>query len=334
MTTTMITRYSEKNDEPMGTRETLPILMAGAGRAATATLPRHARYNETSKRFTFAFSVFDPAPGKSFELAGLAAPMGLAVRPHERTIQEALRENRLGTEPVLLHVDDASAMAETVDFVRGTKHPLAGAFVMKSPTDRLFAVFFVLQPADEAGFDRLHSLLSTIARFQAPGGGSEVLGDGGRSEHRVVEPSLRKWMAERIHANLPRIAAKLPLEEPAITFTEDGLTGTPLFVHAGENFSEPRELAEVIAARGEWRVRLGAPVSIAEVTEDGLRIHRLRRRVLDRGLTVESTATVLSEADRQREAEARALAAEALSKALTRAERETVNNQAPVLVTD
>ncbi len=342
MTTHVILRrlFETKNTNAIASRETLPIIMAGAGRAAVATLPRHAQFNKTSQRFAFAFDIVDPAPGKSFEFARAAAPLGIVVRPHERMIQDVIRARELGTEPVLLHIDDAAAMAETVGLVRGTDHPIAGAFIVKSPTDRLFAAFFIVLPGDDAGFERLSRLLSTIAKFQAPGGGSQVIGDGARSEHRVLEPTFRRWMAERIHANLPRVAARLPLEESSITLTEDGFTSTPLFVHEGKDFAEPRELASVIASRGEWRVRLGAPVSIAELTDDGLRLHRIRRRVLDRGLSTESTSTVLSQEERKREAEARAAAAseaaatEALSKALTRAERETVNLDALVLVTD
>ncbi len=334
MTTTQMIRASDTPLVPAEHRVPLTLHVGGAGRALDATLSRHARWNESSKRFTLTLDVSDPSPGKAFELAARAALLGLMVRPHERTIQEAIRANPFGTAPFLLHIDDAASMTESADLIASTQHPIAGTAVLKSPSDRVFAFFFVVRPGDTEALARVRALLSVLARFQAPGGSGAVLGDSARVEHRVVEGSLRRWMAERVQANLPRVAAGLPLEEPTISLTEDGTSSVPLFVHEAKEFSKPRALAEVIAARGEWRVRLGAPVAIAEVTSDGLRFHRIRRRVLDRGLTVESTATILSEMEERRIAAERAAAAAALATALTRAERDTVNREAPILVTD
>lgn len=333
--TSMSPRWIANNNLPVATREPLLVRVGGAGDALKGTLPRYAEFNRTSQRHELVFEVNDPQPGKAIARAREAQSLGLALRPHERSMQEALRETPPRKTPNLLQIDDAKGMGEAVDLIEPTGHPLLMSWVILGPTNKLNAFVAVVEPGNKEQFAKLRAFLAMQARFQAPGGGRMVLGDQARAEHRVLRPAIRAWMAAHIQEALIRMAAGLRMEQAPILQTPNGLHTTPVFIHEGASFSEPRALAESVAENPSWRVRLGAPVTIAEVADnDGLRLHQVRRRVIDRDFTVEGSNTVLSEEERRRAEAERREAAEALQRALTRSEKETVNQQAPLVLTD
>lgn len=333
--TSMSPRWIANANLPVATREPLLVRVGGAGDALRGTLPRYAEFNRTSQRHQLAFEVNDPQAQKAITRAREAQSLGLSLRPHERSMQEALRERPEGKEPLLVQIDDAKAMGEVVDLVEPTDHPLLMSWVVLGPTDRINAFVAVVEPGNKEQFAKLRAFVAMQARFQAPGGGRMVLGDEARAEHRALRPAIRGWMAARIQEALLRMAAGLRLEQAPILQTPDGINTTPVFIHQGSSFSEPRALAEAVSENPSWRVRLGAPVTIAEVADnDGLRFHRVRRRVIDRRFSVQDSSTVLSEEERKRAETERREAAEALQLALTRSERETVNQQAPLVLTD
>lgn len=353
-------KHAETEEVPVNNVETSPYIVqpvpvppakrilrpinGGANRGARRNRTAFLEFNRDSNQATIEPKYVDVAPGRAFDFIRDSLESGLFARAIEGRVEDiVLAERGMSTDPIILNLDRASALANVLRTTAESGRPTLGYLLLKLPSGRLWAVRFVLEPCNDVEPGNDGARASAIAFFERLADVSErntsnaVVGDDADPEHRLLEPRIREWFVEHTKTNLAKIVAGV---EPASNTFEvtNGHDTYPLIISLQQSWVDPLVLAESVLENPVIPIRRGMQFVLAEVTPSGIRFHEVRRRTDDRvtvgGAEVIDRAAVAARAEAQaqlaRREEERRVAREALAKAT----RETLSRRNPVMTTD
>ncbi len=308
-------------------RRTVEVLNAGANRGAHENLFAFAEWNRESTSVALVPRYIDPVLGRAELMKAAALRHGVAAEAVEGTIEAAIAEADAKGKPVILNLDRPEAIAKTILAIDNDS-AILGYLLLKLPSGELWGVRFYIRPSDLAARLDGVKLFHRLGEITARRGSAAILGAEGDAAHRAVEARYRHWFAAHTRENIGKLLAGIEPTGNTFEITDDGATTYALITREGETWSDPRVLAESVAANPPIPILRGESWVIAEVTADGVRFHKVRRRQADdrvalHGLGVIDNAAV----DAER-------AAREAADALARAERQTISRRSPVLSTD
>lgn len=314
---------------PKKARRELAVVNAGANRGALGNLDAFASWNRDSSRLALVPHYIDPVPGRAALMKAEAAKRGVAAEAVEGTIEGAIAAGDVAKQPILLNLDSPRAIAETVLASEHLDSPLLGYLLVKLPSGELWGVRFYLRPGDTEGRRLAVKFFHRLGELTARRGSSAIVGAQGNVAHRAAEARYRAWFAAHTQEQLGKLLAGTEPSGHSIEVTDDGGTTTyALLIEEGAAWSDPRELAERVAADPPAPILRGESWVIAEVVPDGLRFHKVRRRKTDDKVALHGLGVIDNvgvDAERQ---------AREAAEALRRAASQTVSRRQPVLTTD
>lgn len=319
---------------PPPAKRILRPINGGANRGALQNRTAFLEFNRDSTQAMIEPKYVDVAPGRAFDFIRDSLEAGLIARALEGRVEDiVLAERGMSTDPIILNLDRASALANVLRTTADAGRPTLGYLLLKLPSGRLWAVRFVLEPGNDGARVAAIAFFERLAEVSERNTSNAVVGDDAEPEHRLLEPRIREWFAEHTKTNLAKIVAGV---EPASNTFEvtNGHDTSPLIISLQQSWTDPLVLAETILENPPVPIRRGMQFVLAEVTPEGIRFHEVRRRTDDRvtvgGAEVIDRAAVEAQAQLVRREEERRLAREALA----RATRETLSRRNPVMTTD
>lgn len=309
-------------------RRTIEVINAGANRGALKNVDAFARWNAESTSVALVPHYIDPVPGRAALMKAEAQRHGVLAEGAEGTIEATIAAGDAKGKPILLNLDRPEAIARTILAAENTDSPILGFLLVKLPSGELWGVRFFIQahdaPARRDGVIFFHRLATLTARR----GSDAILGAGGSVPDRVNEPRYRDWFASHSAENLGKLVAGIEPTGNTFEITDDGVTTYSLLIHEAAAWSDPRLLAEEVSEQPPAAILRGESFCIAEITEDGIRFHKVRRRQVDDKVVLQGMSAIdTTSVDAER-------AAREAAEAMTRAERQTVSRRSPVLTTD
>lgn len=309
-------------------RRTVEVLNAGANRGARENLDAFAGWNRESTSVALVPRYIDPVLGRAELMKAEALRHGVQAEAVEGTIEATVVDEDSKGKPIILNLDRPEAIAKTILATDSTDSPILGYLLIKLPSGELWGVRFFLRSGDLEGRMAAVKFFHRLGEITARRGSAAVLGADGDMAHRAVEARYRHWFADHTQSNIGKLLAGLEPTGNTFEITDDGATTYALIIREGETWSDPRALAESVAADPPIAILRGESWVIAEVTTEGVRFHKVRRRQADdkvalQGLGVIDNAAVDSER-----------AAREAAEQMARAERQTISRRSPVLTTD
>lgn len=327
-------------------KKLVTVEIAGANRGARMNLPHLAALNRTSQSLAVSARIADPVPGRAAALGAEAERQGMEASAFEGRIQDIISANgeqiAPGLKVIVFHTDRASTIRDTLSAPGAEAFHALIYLLIKLPSGRLWGLRAVLPAGDIERCHKAVAFCGGLAEYSERNTSADVIGEGADPAHRLAEPVIRKWFADHTEANLNKLAAGVEPATPPFEVTPNGTDTYQLFIVRKPAWSEPGELADEVLADPPSPIRRGSQFVIAEITDEGLRFHPVRRRRDDRisvgGVEVIDQAT--AEAMRRDEA-ARAEAGRraeearrAMAEAIERSARETISRRNPVATTD
>jgi hypothetical protein len=313
----------------------IEVITAGANRGARLMQPSIEKFNRVSERFTLAPVYVDPVPQRADQLVRSAHARGIPAKGIEGRLDEVLATPRLNNRPIIISVDNASAIASALEVIKLEERPVLIYFLVRMPNEQLLGIRAVLQRGDEDAQRLAAEFFKNLAFVTARSGASAVLGDGGRPEHIALEVVYRAWFAQHMHANVTKIIAGTRPENDPIEVTLDGNTTMTLMLKdATTGWSDPSVLARHVVNEPCSPISSGRDFAVAEIGHDGIRLHVVRLRATDGKPAIGAAAVVDIDAYRAADVERRERARRELVAAVERAERETISRRRPVFTTD
>lgn len=309
-------------------RRTVEVLNAGAHRGARENLDAFARWNRESTSVTLVPRYIDPVLGRAELMKAEAIRHGVPAEAEEGTIEATILEEDAKGKPIVLNLDRPEAIAKTILAAEHTNAPILGYLLLKLPSGQLWGIRFYLRPGDNAGRLVAVKFFHRLGELTARRGSAAVLGAEGDVAHRAAEARYRHWFADHLRDNIGKLLAGIAPTGHTFEITDDGATTYALIVRDSETWSEPRTLAESVAADPPVPIVRGESWVIGEVTPEGVRFHKVRRRQADDKVALQGLGVIDNHAvDAER-------AGREAAEALARAERETLSRRSPVLSTD
>jgi hypothetical protein len=295
-------------------------------------------FNRDSTQAVIEPKYVDVALGRAHDFIRESLEAGLFARALEGRVEDiVLAERGMSTDPIILNLDRASSLANVLRTTADAGRPTLGYLLLKLPSGRLWAVRFVLEPANDGARAAAVAFFERLADVSERNTSDSVVGDDADPEHRLLEPRIREWFAEHTKANLAKIVAGV---EPASNTFEvtNGHDTSPLIISLQRSWADPLALAEAVLENPPVPIRRGMQFVLAEVTPDGIRFHEVRRRTDDQvtvgGAEVVDRAAVLARVEADQEMARREQQRRVAREALARAARETLSRRNPVMTTD
>lgn len=316
------------------TRSSAPLVVAGAHRGARLMQPTISAFNRTSDRFVLVPTYVDPLPDRAAALARSAGEQGVEARAIEAHIEEVLGRAE-ARAPIVLSVDTARTIANVLRDVELDAHPVLIYFLVRMPNLQLLGLRATLQADDEPLRDLACEFFDRLSFVTTRSGASAILGGQGRAEHIAVEPLYRRWFADHMVQNLPRVVVGVQPENDPFEITLDGHTTMSLMLRrSAETWADPLEIATEMVREPQNPIHRGRDFGVAETGPDGIRLHTVRIRATDGRVAVRAAAVIDEReyvtAEQERLERARREAVEALRVA----ERQTLSRTRPVYTTD
>jgi hypothetical protein len=320
------------------TKRILRPINGGANRGARENRTAFADFNRDSTQAVIEPRYVDTVPGRAAAFAEESRVMGIFSRALEGRVEDiVLAEKGTSNDPIILNLDRASAIANVLRTTASAGRPTLGYLLLKLPSERLWAVRFVLEADNDGARLAAIAFFERLAEVSERNTSSSVLGEQADPAHLLIEPRIREWFAEHTKANLAKLVAGV---EPATNTFEvtNGHDTLPLIISVRDEWSEPLALAEEVLANPSIPIRRGMQFVLAEVTGEGIRFHEVRRRTDDR-LTVGRAEvidrnTMAARIQAEEEAASREEQRRQAQEALARAVRETLSRRNPVQTTD
>lgn len=301
----------------------LMVLVAGAGYGLTKSLGALASGLDATRQHPVAIAIAEPVPRKSDQAAQLAADIGLAVTPYVGLAEDAVCDRVGGDAPIVTFLDSAVSTRRVLTAPAAQHRPVLVYFVLLvNQTVLAFRMVFI--PGQDAIAQREVALfLEFLQRYLRPTGRDAIFGAGGRMGHKQIEPLLRRWSADHLATNLPKVLAGLPPTSAPFEATIDGKRTMPVVIsHHPGGFRPPVELAQTILEDLQSPTTRGEDVAVIELDNAGIRFHFVRTRSTDskvaisRGVTIDPSSL------------------KATQEALARAVRYEINARNPASITD
>lgn len=299
------------------------LLVAGAGDGFTKYVRALASGLGATRERPVAITVAEPVPEKAHRAVQLGADVGLAVTSYVGLAENAVADGVGGRTPIVAIVDSVVSLRRMLTAPAAEQRPVVASLLLL--TDQtLLAIRMVFTPAHDVVARRETSLfLDTLSSYVQRAGREAIFGAGAKMGHKVVEPLLRRWTAEHLATNLPKVLAGLPPTSAPIEATIDGTRTMPLVVsHHPGGFRPPVALATAILTELQIPTRRGEDIAVAELDSAGIRFHFVRTRGTDgkvaigRGATIDPSSLTATQA------------------ALARAVRYEINARNPAAITD
>lgn len=326
---------------PPRPKKTLTVLNGGANRGARGNLDAFSSFNAASSQLTIVPRYADPLPGRALAMQEEAARQGLVAEAVEARVEDVANDNGTATEPIILNLDRPSAVAKVLNQTANLPRTVMFYILLKLGSGKLWAIRSVIGPDDVDARRKAIAFCEQLANVSERSGSEAIFGGGSDPAHLLAEPVIRAWFADHTEANLAKIAAGIEPTSAPLEVTPNGRDTLTLHLVVKETWSEPSALADEVLKSPTSPIRRGTEFVVAEVTPEGVRFHRVRRR-LDNRITV-SGATVFDraaiEAIKDEEQRAVLLAREeeerrAATAAIERAARETLTRLNPIFTTD
>jgi len=314
---------------------TIEVITGGANRGARLMQPSIEQFNRASNRFTLAPIYTDPVPERANHLVRAAQSRGVPARALEARLEEVLPLPNMLQLPVIIHVDNAGAIASALDNINLSQRSVLIYFFVRMPNEELLGIRAVLQNGDQQYQELGVRFFRSLADVTARSGASAVVGADGRPEHVMLESRYRAWFAEHMHSNVPKIIAHTrPENDPFEVTTNGQKTMTLMLKDAAHGWSDPSALAREIVDQPASPIARGRDFAVGEIGPDGIRLHIVRVRATDGKPAIRAAAVVDLDAYRTADLERRERARRELQEALERAERQTISRRRPVFTTD
>ena len=267
----------------------------GAGRGAREMQPRVAELNRRSETLRLDQLLIDPVPGKARALALRGEARGLSTSYLEATGEEFLVGRPPDRRaPMVIAIDDARSIARCLQ--SEASHDLFGYVVVALPDYGITGWRFLVGGEDREQRRQLAELFTQLATVTARGGTREVFGRGGRSSSRLAEGLYRGWFSRHLERNLSKVVHGLEPETASAEVTFDGRTTSQLVIL--ERKPEPRTRGELLRDLESSLLeptRPGTNFALAELTRDGIGLHRARLRAVDGRFALTRTRRIATE---------------------------------------
>lgn len=250
------------------------LLVAGGGDGFTKCLPALASGLGATTRQHVAIALAEPVPQKAEQAIRLGAEVGLTVTPYVGLAEGAVCDRVGGVSPIVAFLD-ATESIRRIFTAPAAENRAVFVYLVLLIGETLFALRMIFTPARDAIARREGTLLfERLQPYLLPTGRSGIFGAGMRSAFRLVEPLLRRWMAEHLAANLPKVLAGLPPTSAPVEVTLDGRRTMPLVIaHHPGGFRPLAELASSVLDGGQVPLRKGEDVAVAELGTAGVHFH-------------------------------------------------------------
>ena len=257
----------------------ISVINGGANRGARENLQTFARYNEASSHAVIVPTYVDPAPGRALAMRESAALRGVTAHAVEARVEELVASRDVDPDaPVVLNLDRASAVANSLRSLGGRGRAVLGYLLIKLPSGRLWATRFALEPQDALGRQAAIAFFERLAEVSERGSSASVVGATSDPAHRLLEPVIRRWFSIHCEQNLGRLAAGIEPIASTFEVTTNGRDAQSLHLVVAAEWSDPGVLAEAVLANPDSPIRRGSSFVIAEITSGGVRFHEVRRR--------------------------------------------------------
>jgi hypothetical protein len=297
--------------------------------------PTIGAFNRASTRFALDPIYIDPVPERAAALAREGIMRGIQSRAVEARIEEVVPNRDHKRSPLIVSVDNAHAIARTLDATKGDDRPVLIYFLVRMPNEELLGIRAVLQESDIEPRALGARFFRALGDVTARSGAAAVVGNQGRPEHIALEPAYRAWFAEHMQSNMTKIVARTQPENDPFEITTDGRKTLSLMLRDSVNaWADPTELARSIVEHPSMPIARGRDFAVGEIGPDGLRLHVLRVRATDGQPAINASAVVTPDAYRAADAERRQAIRRQLAEAVARAERQTVSRTRPIFTTD
>jgi hypothetical protein len=124
------------------------VLTGGSNRGARLMQPAIGAFNRASRRFTLSPVYVDPVPERAAALAREGVARGIPSRALEMRIEEVLPARDTAHRPLIVSVDNANAIASTLEATNIDERPVLIYFLVRMPNEELLGIRAVLQKGD------------------------------------------------------------------------------------------------------------------------------------------------------------------------------------------
>jgi hypothetical protein len=276
--------YAQQEENAMTKTRTplriVPLIHAGARRGAEALAPYLAAWNRESGMSLRPIYV-DPVPGRAATMRDRARELALPAEAEEAAIEDYLAkgEQHEPRSVLLLSLDHPRSISRTLESSAG--HPVLAYSMWQFPTGHLAGFQAVIAPADEATRRRLAALFLALGSLlTARAGSGAIFGEGADGANRVAEPMYRARIGAHLARNLPKLVAGLEPEDPAVELVMTA--SSPEATIIVESPRAWRSAADLLGEGAGSPIAPGQSLLILELGPDGLRVHRVRLRRVDR----------------------------------------------------
>lgn len=258
-------------------QQAITVAQGGTNRAAAAL---RDVYRQTQQREGLPVGVLgvDRRGRRAADWAASLLGTGVAAQGMNGLIEDYVASP--SAHPLVLTVDTTTALANTVQALRrqGAPRAVAAYFIARASKGQVFGVAAGIEQGDEAALGTYHTLVDRFGRNVIPTGYESVFGGRYAAEAFSAERLIRMAFSSHLADILPKAAAGLPFDRPAMEIVWNGRL-LPLTYHDRSfGWADPPKLAE-LSLREHGRAMRGNAFAMAESgPEDALRFHHVHLR--------------------------------------------------------
>jgi hypothetical protein len=237
------------------------------------------RRTQQSEALPVAVLGVDRRGRRAADWAGTLLASGVAAQGMNGLIEDYV-ESSPSAHPLVVTVDTMTALEKTLQALRrqGAPRAMVAYFIARASKEQVFGVVAGIEQGDEAGLRTYHELIRCFGKNVIPTGYDSVFGGKYAGEAFSAERLIRSAFNSHLADILPKAAAGLPFDRPAMEIVWNGKL-LPLTYHDRSfGWGEPAKLAEVSLLE-HGRAMRGHAFAMAERgLEDALRFHHVHLR--------------------------------------------------------
>lgn len=316
------------------------VLHGGANRGAQQNASVFADFNRRSAAVEIVPMYVDPVLGRAEAQRDAVKDLGIRAGAIEGRIEDiVVAIGAASCDPVILHIDRATDIAEVYRKLVDIARPLFGYLLVRLPTNRLLGVAYLSRAEDRAARVEDAIIFGTLGDISERNTSDMVVGGRADPAHVLIEPAIRRWFRRHTLENLNKVVAGTEPTANPYEVTTDGVTTRPLFMVVRQEWAEPQRLALEVAENPPMPMRRGVSFVVAEaVPGAGVRFHDARvtrdGRVFVGGIEVVDRASVERARQQALDDALREAAQRQAEEAQRRVERETLSRRNPIWTTD
>lgn len=274
-------------------KTTQRIVTAGTNRGARRALNTLRDLAKDTTRYEVEVVGVDCVPGRAESYASEARAAGLNATAVESRIESFVNdEGRYAGEPLILNLDRASSIAETLVAIEQHPAPVLIYLVIVDPRGRLMGLRMVIRPEESPVRAKALAFFRSLANVSARAGARAIFGEGSDPAHVALEGAIRGWFAIHQKDNLGKLLGGLEPESPPYEVTFDGASSLPLHVVETSDFGNPVEVVTRVASAPESTLARGERFVVAEVGPAALRLHESYRHSNKPAVVVRESTTI------------------------------------------